>query len=349
VEASSGSGGVGLAGLGALAGDVLPAACVQLSLAGPHPAPDSSSAPPPMTRRSVKHGPRRSRPASTCGSEGLDPSQPAVDVGEALHTVDVAPVTGREICRKKPDCTSVVALLSCGPVQFRNPGPHTHAILALLKERAATSPHPDDFEAWHSQTCEFLRILYDEDSLSSYLSNGYLYSNKVMKGKHNQKGRRDQIRAEASQELKDLIREYEASEMTVFVGHGGHSTQWAQLDTILEVAKLRPDHFDRTATAGMYVFDRVSGMLNSARFAFLVMSAEDVQRDGKERARQNVVHEAGMCQARLGKERAILLVEEGVEKFSNNDGIVHLGFQKNDLMSASKGIQAVLKREGLLP
>ena len=49
--------------------------------------------------------------------------------------------------------------------------------------------------------------------------------------------------------------------------------------------------------------------------AFLVMTAEDEQPDGTLRARDNVIHEAGLFQDRLGFKRAIILLEEGCEEF----------------------------------
>jgi len=51
-------------------------------------------------------------------------------------------------------------------------------------------------------------------------------------------------------------------------------------------------------------------MMNHAGIALLVLTAEDETADGKEVARQNVVHEAGLFQGRLGFARAIILLEE---------------------------------------
>jgi predicted nucleotide-binding protein len=47
------------------------------------------------------------------------------------------------------------------------------------------------------------------------------------------------------------------------------------------------------------------------------MTAEDERADGKLNARLNVVHEIGLFQGRRGFNRAIILLEEGCEEFSN--------------------------------
>jgi Predicted nucleotide-binding protein containing TIR-like domain len=47
------------------------------------------------------------------------------------------------------------------------------------------------------------------------------------------------------------------------------------------------------------------------------MTAEDEKPYGKLRARLNVIHEAGLFQGRLGFNKAIVLLEDGCEEFSN--------------------------------
>ena len=103
----------------------------------------------------------------------------------------------------------------------------------------------------------------------------------------------------------------------IFIGHG-HSSNWRELnDFISEGLKLPYDEFNRVPVAGITNVARLATMLNQARIAFLVMTAEDEQAGGALRARENVVHEAGLFQGKLGFEKAIILLEEGCEEFSN--------------------------------
>jgi predicted nucleotide-binding protein len=66
------------------------------------------------------------------------------------------------------------------------------------------------------------------------------------------------------------------------------------------------------------------------------------------RARENVVHEVGLFQGRLGFTRAIVLLEEGCEEFSNIHGLGQLRFPKGSISAKFEDIRAVLEREGLI-
>ena len=78
------------------------------------------------------------------------------------------------------------------------------------------------------------------------------------------------------------------------------------------------------------------------------MTAEDEQPDGKLNARLNVVHEVGLFQGRLQFSRAIVLLEEGCEEFSNIHGLGQLRFPKGNISAKFEEIRAVLEREGLI-
>ena len=135
----------------------------------------------------------------------------------------------------------------------------------------------------------------------------------------------------------------------VFIGHG-KSPLWKELrDFIRDRVKLPWDEFNRVPVAGIPTSVRLGEMLDSAAIAFLVMTAEDEMADNKLVARQNVIHEAGLFQGRLGFTKAIILLEDGCEEFSNIHGIGQLRFPKNDLSPIFEKVREVLEREGLTP
>ncbi|MBD2510873.1 nucleotide-binding protein [Nostoc muscorum FACHB-395] len=134
----------------------------------------------------------------------------------------------------------------------------------------------------------------------------------------------------------------------IFIGHG-RSLLWRDLkDFISERLKLPWDEFNRVPIAGITNTVRLSQMLDSAAIAFLIMTAEDEQSDLKLRARMNVIHEAGLFQGRLGFTRAIILLEEGCENFSNVDGLGYINFPRGNIKACFEDVRMVLEREGLV-
>ena len=134
----------------------------------------------------------------------------------------------------------------------------------------------------------------------------------------------------------------------VFIGHG-RSPLWRELkDFIEDRLKLPVDEFNRVPVAGVTNIERLSEMLDAAAIAVLVMTGEDEQPNGNLRARMNVVHEAGLFQGRLGFSRAIVLLEDGCEEFSNIVGLGQIRFPSGQIRSTFEEIREVFEREGLL-
>ncbi len=131
----------------------------------------------------------------------------------------------------------------------------------------------------------------------------------------------------------------------VFIGHG-RSLDWKELkDHLHEKHGVTIEAFETGARAGHTIRDILEEMASKSTFALLVLTSEDEQSSGEVRARQNVIHEAGLFQGRLGFSRAILLLEEGVEEFSNVQGIQYIKFSKNNIKETFGEVLATLRRE----
>ena len=131
----------------------------------------------------------------------------------------------------------------------------------------------------------------------------------------------------------------------VFIGHG-RSDQWRNLkDHLGDLHGYDVEAFESGARAGHTVRDILNSMMKSSSFALLVMTGEDETAEGGFRARQNVVHEAGLFQGKLGFERAIVLLEEGVEEFSNIHGITQIRFKRGNIRETYGDVLATLRRE----
>ena len=133
-----------------------------------------------------------------------------------------------------------------------------------------------------------------------------------------------------------------------FIGHGG-SPEWLKLRDFLEnTLKLPYEEFNRIPQAGKITSIRLKEMLEVCSMAFLIMTGEDEHDDGTLHARSNVIHEIGLFQAQLGYERAIILLEDGCEIFSNIQGITYIPFPKGNIKAAFEDIREVLIRESII-
>jgi predicted nucleotide-binding protein len=161
----------------------------------------------------------------------------------------------------------------------------------------------------------------------------------------------EKIARRAASHLKDeeaKTRTDERIGTNVFIGHG-RAPDWKDLrDFIRDRMHLPWDEFNRVPVAGVTNIARLSQMLDSAAIAFLVMTAEDEQAAGKLHARMNVIHEAGLFQGRLGFERAIVVLEDGCEEFSNIQGLGQIRFPRGKISAVFEDIRQVLEREGLV-
>ncbi len=134
----------------------------------------------------------------------------------------------------------------------------------------------------------------------------------------------------------------------IFIGHG-HSPLWRELkDFLQDRLGLEWETFESVPRAGKSIKESLTELLDNSQFAFLLLTAEDERADGKMQARMNVIHEAGMFQGRLGFERAIILLEEGCEEFSNKHGLIHIPFEKGKLNAKFEEIRELLEERGVI-
>jgi predicted nucleotide-binding protein len=134
----------------------------------------------------------------------------------------------------------------------------------------------------------------------------------------------------------------------IFIGHG-RSHVWRDLKDFIK-DRLEPpyEEFNRVPIAGMTNIARLTEMLNWSALAFIILTAEDEQKDGSVQARMNAIHEAGLFQGRLGFTKAIVLLEEGCAEFSNINGLGQIRFPKGNIAAKFEEIRRVLEREEII-
>jgi len=132
---------------------------------------------------------------------------------------------------------------------------------------------------------------------------------------------------------------------TIFIGHG-KSEQWRNLkDHLHEKHGYDIEAYEIGARAGHAIRDVLEDMLKESSIAFLVMTGEDETAERSVRARQNVIHETGLFQGRLGFHLAIILLEEDTEEFSNIQGVQQIRFSKGKIKETYGEVLATIKRE----
>lgn len=134
-------------------------------------------------------------------------------------------------------------------------------------------------------------------------------------------------------------------EPRIFIGHG-NSSQWKELkDHLHEKQGFEVEAYEMGARAGFTVKEVLDEMLAASSFALLVLTGEDEDAQGKMHARENVIHELGLFQGRLGWRKAIILLEEGVQEFSNIHGVNTIRFSKDAIREGYGEVLATIKRE----
>jgi predicted nucleotide-binding protein len=134
----------------------------------------------------------------------------------------------------------------------------------------------------------------------------------------------------------------------VFIGHGRSAT-WKDLkDFVQDRLQLPWDEFNRVPVAGVTNQARLAEMLDAAAVALVIMTAEDETAEGAMQARMNVIHEVGLFQGRLGFTKAIVLLEDGCEEFSNIQGLGQIRFPEGNISACFEEIRRVLEREDVI-
>lgn len=134
----------------------------------------------------------------------------------------------------------------------------------------------------------------------------------------------------------------------VFISHGRDS-QWRSVKAFIEEECGLPVYaFESDAWESRQVTDALSRYMDKCSFAVCVLSGEDLTQDGRKRARQNVLHEAGLFQGRYGFDRVMLFVEEGCEVELDAIGLSTITFRKDAIDSTFWRLQKMIRTQGFV-
>jgi predicted nucleotide-binding protein len=148
--------------------------------------------------------------------------------------------------------------------------------------------------------------------------------------------------SELRSEPENIAQEVEVEDdrlTRVFISHG-RSPDWREVQSYIE-KDLHTDTLElaQQPNRGRTVLQKLDEESDKCCFVVVVMTGDDDVVLGAPRARENVLHEIGFFQGKLGLENVCLLHEEGTNIPSNIHGLVYIPFPKG-LVSASFGVLA---------
>lgn len=215
----------------------------------------------------------------------------------------------------------------------------------IAKRSVAESP---DFESWHSKAERFLVNRFGRNSYEATdFSNTLFIPMVYVPGA-------DDIRIKACcdglKKTKDVFKDYlteikeemlekdEKSEKTVhtdlnhqnnkvFVVHGHDEALKEKVARLLEKQGLEAIILSERANKGKTIIEKFEEN-SDVGAAICLFTGDDIGKEKsetveKQRARQNVVYEAGYFMGKLGRERVIMLVDEGIDLPSDLQGVVY--------------------------
>lgn len=217
-------------------------------------------------------------------------------------------------------------------------------------------------EEWRFDTREEFLAEYPKASDFHFQHHIYIYKEDkhchfcIESGKENKENTSVQIGCPARPQIESVFQIFErnlsasiivveSKPLTVFIGHG-HDPQWRDLkDHLHEQHRLKVIAYEIGPRAGLSVKEVLEKMLTDSSIAFLVLTGEDMHVDGELHARENVIHELGLFQGKVGFKRAIAILEEGVNEFSNILGVNQIRFSKSNIREAYGDVLATIRRE----
>ena len=150
-------------------------------------------------------------------------------------------------------------------------------------------------------------------------------------------------------EFEESVTDFNKKKNSIFVGHG-RSNLWNEVVRMLkDDCKLDCiNYFEKETHAGKFIGDALREFNRESTFAIIVMTAEDETSEGELRARQNVIHEIGFFQGKLGFEKVAILKQKQVESFTNIDGLQYIEFDGENIKQTFYELLQMLKREKII-
>lgn len=147
------------------------------------------------------------------------------------------------------------------------------------------------------------------------------------------------------EEIENSKKELLKKTIKVFIGHG-RSQQWRDLkDHLQDKMGFTVLAYETGSRAGYTITEVLEELSKTASIAFLVHTAEDLDKDHVFHARENVIHETGLFQGKLGVKKAIIILEEGTKEYTNISGVQQLRYTAGNIKEVFGEVISIIYRE----
>ena len=138
--------------------------------------------------------------------------------------------------------------------------------------------------------------------------------------------------------IEPIIKENKPQSLDVFIVHGHNEAMKTKVESVLSKLKLNPIILHKQFDGGRTIIEKLEGESSDSGFAIILLTADDIgnvktAKVMNPRARQNVVFEMGYFIGKLGRNRVMVLIEEGVEKPGDLSGVVYTKIDKEEAWS----------------
>ena len=185
-----------------------------------------------------------------------------------------------------------------------------------------------EFESWHSRAERFLvnrfgRNSYEVTDFSNTLFSPTMY----VPGADYLIEIKEEMSEKDEKLSEDVHPDSSYQNNKVFVVHGHDEALKEKVARLLEKQGLEAIILSEQANKGKTIIEKFEEN-SDVGAAICLFTGDDIGKEKseaveKQRARQNVVYEAGYFMGKLGRERVIMLVDEGIELPSDLQGVVY--------------------------
>ncbi|KXU91078.1 hypothetical protein CI15_00320 [Paraburkholderia monticola] len=129
----------------------------------------------------------------------------------------------------------------------------------------------------------------------------------------------------------------------VFISHG-RAKDWYEVQAHIERdLKIETMELAQEVSGSLTIVEKLETRSDDCDSAVIVMSGDDTDEEGKPKVRENVMHEIGFFHGKFGRQRVILLHEEGVSIPTNLAGIVYARYPNGTVQATFHVIDRELK------